>query len=514
MKRAIPRRRVLKQIAAAAAVLVAPDRHHAALAQVRGGPLDDLARDMAARTSGQLVRPGDAVHRSIQNYNARFDCRNQTTYVQPINAGGVKLFVDWALRNGQTFAIRGGGHSFEGKSSHPDVVLDMTRMKRISAVASGHIGVDAGVLLGDLYKILGRSAHVFPGGTCPSVGIVGHVLGGGIGDFLPMLGYAAHRLKDVTLVTFGGSVLEINERSINVTAGPPLPRNAPPASSFMKVLRGGGQGSLGVVTRMNLSVHDARRDTLAHFKLEDAGNLTADRTTAILRGWHAWKQQLPPNLQSVVSSKLNFGRSGDRYSIEIFGLLMLPAGSGVTVADVRRSLDPLFRMPEFSKKQMSSPLSVPAAVRTFLDDDETSHNRKRQWLYGSSSVLTAAWPDEALRYFVDQVPPSVYVSFYTAGGAASQGPPSSLHAAEFIVEWVAWTRTADSDIYKKIRAANFAVMKKAGAAPHAFPNYCDPSPRDYFPNDDEIEVLRAVCDPLRLSTSSLRDPVEGSWPRC
>ena len=182
-----------------------------ALANSGDAALDDLAKTLAENSLGQIVRPGSPDYSKIKYYNARFDCVRTKAYLRPASAEGVLKIVEWAKLNRRTLAIRGGGHSFEGKSSHPDLVLDMSRLTKLSFENSGILEVEAGVLLGDIYKTIAPAGHVPPAGTCPTVGVVGHTLGGGIGDFLPIFGYAAQSLTAATLVTLGGTILKVND---------------------------------------------------------------------------------------------------------------------------------------------------------------------------------------------------------------------------------------------------------------------------------------------------------------
>ena len=110
--------------------------------------LDRLAQEMTSGGWGQLVRPGGAGYDRIKYYNARFDCVKTTTYLRPASAEGVLKIIEWANANRRTLAIRGGGHSFEGKSSHPQLVIDMSQLTRLLFGNDGLLHVQAGVLLG------------------------------------------------------------------------------------------------------------------------------------------------------------------------------------------------------------------------------------------------------------------------------------------------------------------------------------------------------------------------------
>ncbi len=84
---------------------------------------------------------------------------------------------------------RSGGHSYGGYSSCPGLVIDVTNMDQVSV--DGAVGgagrklatVGAGTVLIDAYSQLAAQGLLVPGGSCPTVGIAGLALGGGVGVF-------------------------------------------------------------------------------------------------------------------------------------------------------------------------------------------------------------------------------------------------------------------------------------------------------------------------------------------
>lgn len=510
--RTTSKRTFLKQTSSLALVTgLAPGFGGQAHAQTPDPALDDLARDLASRTLGQIIRPGQPEHAKIKYYNGRFDCVRSTAYVRPANAQGVQHVLDWAKRNTRKFAIRGGGHSFEGKSCHPELVLDMSRLTRITFKREqSTLEVEAGVRLGEVYKTLGDAEHVLPAGTCPTVGIVGHALGGGIGDFLPMFGYAAQSLTEVRLVTMAGQILTVTDRSVTDPAGAPVRLGDLEPQQFMTALRGGGQGSFGVVTGMTFKTHNVAGWKLASFKLDGASGVSSPRAIAIIQAWQAWREALPAPMKSMVSAKLNLSRSGSGFGIDISGLIALPADTNTNVADIRRTLDVLFRIPEFGDKAFSPSLTAAGAIKSFLDDGETTNNPKRRMLYGSSSALSAALPPRAVQHLIQNLPATVFASLYTSGGASLDRAATSLHPSEFLVEWTIYSSRRDTAAHRRIRALTSEIVKLAGFKDHGVPNYPDNGARDYFTNRSDLDRLRTLLDRDAMSTSSL---LSGGLPR-
>lgn len=479
--------------------------------QATEAALKELADSFKANAWGQIVRPGGAGYNKITYYNARFDCLKRTTFLRPANAEGVRDIVTWANRHGRTLAIRGGGHSFEGKSSHPDLVIDMSHLTK-HTFKDGVLEVQAGVVLGDVYKTLSPKGFVLPAGTCPTVGIVGHTLGGGIGDFLPMFGYAAQSLTAATLVTMGGSILDVSEDDITVRGDGDVPARDLKGPDLLRLMRGGGQGTFGVVTSMTFKAHDVRQAKLGNFKIAATSPVSAVRAIAILKAWQDWRVGSPESMQSLVSAKLNLSRDGSGYGIDIAGLIVIPADAKTTMAEIRKSLAVLFQMPDLQRKTFKDNISVPAAIQSFLDTDETTRNPKRRFLYGSSSSMERALPLPALTFLIQTLSAPIFASLYTSGGNSKKGVATSLHPSEFLIEWSTYSPRRNATAHRDIRALNAEMMKRAGFDDHAFPNYPDADARDYSPDKERISMLRAQFDPKTISTSSLFGDRPAGWP--
>jgi FAD/FMN-containing dehydrogenase len=166
----------------------------------------------------------------------------------------VAAAVNFARENNLRLVVKGGGHDYMGRSSAPDSLMIWTRrMNGIvlhdDFVAAGctaaprpAVSVGAGGTWGRIYnEVTTKGGRYVQGGGCMTVGVVGLVQGGGFGSHSKGFGTAAAGLLEAEIVTADGAV-----RTANACSNPDLYWG----------LKGGGGGSLGVVTRLTLRTHD------------------------------------------------------------------------------------------------------------------------------------------------------------------------------------------------------------------------------------------------------------------
>ena len=168
------------------------------------------------------------------------------------SAADVAAAIHFARRHRLRLVVKGGGHSYQGTSDAPDSLLVWTRhMNQVSLHdafvpqgCSGHVApqaavsVQAGAMWIDAYDaVTTRGGRYVQGGGCTTVGVAGLVQSGGFGSFSKRWGTAASNLLEAEGVTADGQV-----RIANARTNPEL----------FWGLKGGGGGSLGIVTRLTL----------------------------------------------------------------------------------------------------------------------------------------------------------------------------------------------------------------------------------------------------------------------
>ncbi|XP_047182884.1 berberine bridge enzyme-like 8 [Vigna umbellata] len=157
--------------------------------------------------------------------------------VTPFDVSHVKAAVVCAKKHNLLMKIRSGGHDYEGVSyvsSQPFFLLDMFNLRSIDIdIESESAWVQAGATLGEVYYRIAEKSktHGFPAGVCPTVGVGGHISGGGYGNLMRKYGTAVDNVVDAQIVDAQGRFLDRR------TMGEDL---------FWAV-KGGGGGSFGVI---------------------------------------------------------------------------------------------------------------------------------------------------------------------------------------------------------------------------------------------------------------------------
>ncbi|MEO6799084.1 MAG: FAD-binding oxidoreductase [Rhodanobacter sp.] len=169
-------------------------------------------------------------------------------------AADVAAAVNFAREHHLRLVVKGGGHSYQGTSDAPDSLLIWTRrMNQIqlhdafvpqgcNVAPQSAVSVGAGAMWIDAYDaVTTQGGRYVQGGGCTTVGVAGLVQSGGFGSCSKNYGTAAAGLIEAEVVTADGQV-----RIANACNDPEL----------FWALKGGGGGSLGVVTRLTLRTRE------------------------------------------------------------------------------------------------------------------------------------------------------------------------------------------------------------------------------------------------------------------
>jgi len=168
---------------------------------------------------------------------------------QCANTQDVCEAVDFARDNNVLLAVRGGGHSWPGKSVCNDgLVIDLSPMKRVAVDAKNRLAqAQGGALLNHLDTATLAQGLVTTTGVVSHTGCGGYTLGGGFGRLNRKFGLTIDNLVSAEIVTADGQIRRVS---------------ADEDADLFWAIRGGG-GNFGVATSFEYQLHPFERNILS-----------------------------------------------------------------------------------------------------------------------------------------------------------------------------------------------------------------------------------------------------------
>lgn len=159
--------------------------------------------------------------------------------------------IDCGVAVGLKVSARSGGHSYTslglgGENGH--LVVDLTHMNSISVDANTHVAtIGAGARLGDVAReLFDNGGRAVPHGSCPAVGLSGHILHGGYGWASHSHGLTLDWMVGAEVVLSGGTHVHCSQSE---------------NSDLFWALRGAGS-NFGIVTSYELATFAAPADSI------------------------------------------------------------------------------------------------------------------------------------------------------------------------------------------------------------------------------------------------------------
>jgi FAD/FMN-containing dehydrogenase len=207
-----------------------------------------------------------------QLFNPRWDSVRPAAVVKAATAADVQQAISFARNSNLVLVPKSGGHSYVGASTIANgLQLDVGGLKSMK-YANDTLTVGAGARLYDVHAFLDRYGRSLPTGTCPTVGVAGLTLGGGLGVHTRTYGLTCDRLVSIDVVTADG-------KSHTVSADQ--------ESDLFAALRGSGGGNLGVVTSFTFRTIPATK--LGFFRL----TWPESQAAAVVSGWQKFAGSAP-----------------------------------------------------------------------------------------------------------------------------------------------------------------------------------------------------------------------------
>ncbi|KAJ3775904.1 hypothetical protein FB446DRAFT_359569 [Lentinula raphanica] len=169
----------------------------------------------------------------------------------PSSIEQVRLAVKWAFSKNVHLTVKNGGHSYAGYCLNKGgLMLDLCRFNKVSINDAGtEVTIQGGCVWNNVYDTLkGRNlANIIVGGQCPTVGVSGFTLGGGLSPFTRSYGLGIDNVLEMTVVTADGELLTLTRNETD-----------PERRDLFWALCGGGGGNFAILLEFKSKVHSLR----------------------------------------------------------------------------------------------------------------------------------------------------------------------------------------------------------------------------------------------------------------
>ena len=199
-----------------------------------------------------VYEPGeDNYERYVATANLIYRFSSPSCVVQPKCACDARDIIKIVKPLSIPITIKNGGHSYAGGSTtNIGILMELGLMNEVDVdTKSQTVTVKGGALWFHVYKKL-VSMHldgfVVNGGRCPTVGVSGFILGGGLSPFTRSFGMGCDTVKEFTIVTAEGDEVTVSKDSKSEKG------------KLFWALCGAGGGNFGVVVEMKLALKELR----------------------------------------------------------------------------------------------------------------------------------------------------------------------------------------------------------------------------------------------------------------
>jgi FAD/FMN-containing dehydrogenase len=451
------------------------------------------------RIQGGVALPGSpAYSASRRPFNARFHHIRPSAILSCASPQDVSEAILFARRHSLEIGARGGGHSFAGHSSTRGMLVDVSPMRSVS-VAGDVATVGAGARLGHVYETLQEHDLTIPGGTCPSVGVAGLTLGGGLGILGRKYGVTSDHLIGAEVVLADGRILQCDDRH---------------EEDLFWALRGAGAGNFGVVTTLVLrAVPAPQATTNVHLAWPYAS------AAAVIQAWQRWAPTGPDEL--AASLKITAGDDPDRPpAVDVYAAFH---GSRADASELVEEL--VSRVGSDPTATGLTPMTWPQTRKFWAELGDTGEEAggssiakptEQLCLYAKSEFFGRPLPGEAvgalLAAFVEgrTSGESRELDFMPWGGAYNRRRPEDtafVHRDELFQ--LKHAVALDPDAPSVAMAAAHQAATRSWASVHAwgsgrvFQNFADPELEHwaaayYGPNSHRLARIKAQYDPSNL----------------
>ncbi|KAL3509751.1 hypothetical protein ACH5RR_029152 [Cinchona calisaya] len=266
--------------------------------------------------SNIIYTPKNSSYSSILNFyiqNLRFtspETPKPKLILTPVHESQIQAAIYCSKIHGLQIRIRSGGHDYEGSSyisEVPFLLLDMFNFRSISVdLESQSAWVGAGATIGETYYAIHKknSSFSFAAGNRPTLGIGGHISGGGCGPLVREYGLAADNVIDARLIDVNGRILDRESMG----------------EDLFWAIRGGMGANFGVILAYKIRLIEVPEKVIA-FKVR---RTLEQNATKLVHKWQFVAPKLPRRLivllkiDSVVSNDRSGGKTIQASFLSVF----------------------------------------------------------------------------------------------------------------------------------------------------------------------------------------------------
>ncbi|MCI0434421.1 MAG: FAD-binding oxidoreductase [Gemmatimonadetes bacterium] len=344
-------------------------------------------RELGESLSGTLMLSDHPEYETARRiWNGMHD-RRPALIARCLNTQDVSQAVTFARERELLVAVRGGGHSWPGKSvCEGGLMIDLSHMNTVRVdAAQQRAHAQGGALLFDLDTAAREHGLITTTGVISHTGIGGFTLGGGFGRPNRKFGLAIDNLRSAEIVTADGQIRRISEE-----AEPDL---------FWAIR--GGDGNFGVVTAFEYQLHPMALQVLCGtvvWPIEQAREVLD-----FYAGWYA-----------ALSDELYVGPA----------MMTMPDGVGVIAMEVAYTGDPAAGEREVAPLlRIGTPIDNGVGLNDYMamqtQSDELTHPGIRSYAKnGMVREVTQGMVDAMIESY--RPDPRLLLASHTAGGAVSR----------------------------------------------------------------------------------------------
>jgi hypothetical protein len=344
-------------------------------------------RELGDAFNGQIILSGHPEYDSARKiWNGMHDKR-PALIARCAGSDDIRHAVTFARERELLTAVRGGGHSWPGKSvCDGGIMIDLSYMNSVTVdPASQRAFAPGGALLGQLDSAALEHGLVTTAGVVSHTGVGGYTLGGGFGRLNRKHGLTIDNLVSADIVTADGVLRTVS---------------AEQESDLFWAIRGGG-GNFGVASQFEYQLHPFDRNLLSGMIV-----WPIEQARDVLEFYGEWYS----------------GLSDDLYVGPV--MVTMPDGVSIIAMEVVYAGDPLAGEKELEPlRKIGKPLEDSIKMQDYMvmqtkEDAAFAHGVRSYAKNGMVKEITQELVDAMIESFVPD--PRMALFTHTSGGAVKR----------------------------------------------------------------------------------------------